>query len=311
MKKTEQLPVYETPTFSDLTSAGNCHSECQGGCSASNSAAACFACKHFTQSLRNRAGFKCVERCDDGFYQDNDKCKICSIHCKTCVKAEQCVTCHGAQLLIDVDHFGHFDHGQCVDSCPQGLISDYDSNLLQSRCVLKKNPCSRGYYEDERKNCVACDESCSTCHGPGSLKCDECAQGYSNTTYGFCRPCCGQTLNDEHCEDCSSPHKNPISSSSGNHPSIFKTFFIAITSIAIFISLIYGCMKCFDDGILSPLAYFTRSNDNEYSQLNSALQDEDSDDDEDYDSDEEELFKVPTEKQKPQQPTDLTSIITR
>lgn len=110
--------------FGDITSVGNCHEQCLGGCSESKSAVSCFACKAFTQSLRNKYGFKCVEKCEEGYYIDGDKCKQCGIHCKTCSKPEICQTCHGAQLLIDVDHWGHFDHGQCVDNCPEGLYAD-------------------------------------------------------------------------------------------------------------------------------------------------------------------------------------------
>uniref|UniRef100_A0A1I8AI11 Furin-like_2 domain-containing protein n=1 Tax=Steinernema glaseri TaxID=37863 RepID=A0A1I8AI11_9BILA len=114
----------QTLSVGDLRSVQNCHPECQG-CSEQQSATSCFACKHLTQTLRNRAGFKCVSRCEDGFYVDGDKCKVCSAHCKTCTKAEVCATCPGAQLLIDVDHYGHFDHGQCVEKCPAGLIADF------------------------------------------------------------------------------------------------------------------------------------------------------------------------------------------
>lgn len=43
--------------FGDLHSVGNCHEECLG-CIEPRSAVSCFTCKHLTQSLRNRAGFK-------------------------------------------------------------------------------------------------------------------------------------------------------------------------------------------------------------------------------------------------------------
>lgn len=60
------------------------------GCTESSSATSCFACKHLTQTLRNKggSGFKCVQKCDDTYYLDGDKCKMCSSHCHTCTKAE-------------------------------------------------------------------------------------------------------------------------------------------------------------------------------------------------------------------------------
>lgn len=195
-------PPAETISFGDLRSAPDCHPECMG-CSESRSAVSCFACKHLTQSLRNRAGFKCVLHCDEGYYAEGDKCRVCSPICKSCSKAEQCDTCPGAKLLIDVDHYGHLDHGQCVDVCPPGLEPDY-TIAIQARCVLKKNKCTPGYYETANLVCTVCDEACSTCHGPGPLQCDSCAENYSNRSVGYCRPCClaNQSPMENHCENC-------------------------------------------------------------------------------------------------------------
>uniref|UniRef100_A0A0N5BKX7 P/Homo B domain-containing protein n=1 Tax=Strongyloides papillosus TaxID=174720 RepID=A0A0N5BKX7_STREA len=221
-------------SFGDITSVGNCHEQCLGGCSESKSAVSCFACKSFTQSLRNKYGFKCVDKCDEGYYIDGDKCKQCGIHCRSCSKAEICETCHGAQLLIDVDHWGHFDHGQCVDNCPEGLYADYDTNSYQARCVLKKNPCSDGYYMPfTGKGCSVCDEACRKCHGAGLQMCDECAEGYGNRTMGYCRKCCVENEDPRvtSCEDCASyvslteaPKEQPFTWSF-----FLKVFFFAIT----------------------------------------------------------------------------------
>lgn len=204
-KLTSQVDhVSEQLSFGDLTSVRNCHPECEG-CTEPNSSTSCFSCKHLTQTLRNRAGFKCVTRCDDGFYLDENNCRKCSANCKTCSKAELCETCPGAQLLINVDHYGHFDHGQCVDRCPDGLIADYESNLIQASCVLRENLCGEGYFLTQGNRCGPCDEACKTCHGAGPIYCDSCNKGYGNRSVGYCRPCCaaGQKPEDYHCEDCS------------------------------------------------------------------------------------------------------------
>ncbi|VDO63760.1 unnamed protein product [Heligmosomoides polygyrus] len=81
-------------SFGDLRSVGDCHPECDGGCSESQSAVACFRCKHFTQTLRNKAGngFKCVPHCDDTYYLDGTNCKMCSSHCHTCSQAEVAIS---------------------------------------------------------------------------------------------------------------------------------------------------------------------------------------------------------------------------
>uniref|UniRef100_A0A0N4ZYY1 P/Homo B domain-containing protein n=1 Tax=Parastrongyloides trichosuri TaxID=131310 RepID=A0A0N4ZYY1_PARTI len=251
-------------SFGDLHSVGNCHEQCLG-CSESKSAVSCFACKVYTQSLRNRYGFKCVDKCDDGYYLDGDKCKQCGKHCKSCVKAEVCETCYGAQLLIDVDHWGHFDHGQCVDICPEGLYADYDTNSYQARCVLKKNPCSDGYYMPfTGKACQVCDEACGKCHGPGLQMCDECANGYGNRTMGYCRKCCDMSENPHtsNCEDCA--NYKPLPDTKDEH-SILSNFLLKVLLFAITIT--GGIMYCIFKTTGSELSNSFRNRSSNYTQL--------------------------------------------
>ncbi|KAH7722270.1 CRE-BLI-4 protein [Aphelenchoides avenae] len=250
-KATVTVPKDEvTITFGDLRSAPDCHPECNG-CTESKSATACFACKHFTESLRNRAGFRCVPHCDDGFYADGDKCKKCSVKCHTCSDSETCETCPGAQLLVDVDHFGHKDHhGKCVKQCPTGLIPDY-TNLIQARCVLKKNPCSEGYYQDIRGQCSPCDAACATCHGAGAIQCDSCADGFGNRSIGYCRPCCAtnqtQTQDGQHCEDCSAGG-NRIFGAPRVGTSIFGGFVIVVFVVIVGSFVVYMFVQLFRSG---------------------------------------------------------------
>ncbi|CAG9535618.1 unnamed protein product [Cercopithifilaria johnstoni] len=229
-----------TPTktlidFGDLRSAPDCHAECIG-CTESRSAVSCFSCRHFTQSLRNRAGFKCVAKCDEGYFLEGYKCRACSPNCKTCIKAEQCETCPGAQLLIDVNHYGHLDHGQCIDTCPPELEPDY-TIAVQARCVLKRNKCSIGYYEATNSVCTPCDDACRICHGPGPLQCDSCAPNFSNRSVGYCRPCCraGEDPMLHHCEDCTllSPEVH------GMHSSVFHIllFTIIVLTLCVIVSV--------------------------------------------------------------------------
>uniref|UniRef100_A0A1I7XHE3 Furin-like protease 2 n=1 Tax=Heterorhabditis bacteriophora TaxID=37862 RepID=A0A1I7XHE3_HETBA len=232
----------ESIAFGDLTSVGDCHEECQGGCTEPRSAVACFSCRNFTQTLRNKAGngFKCVQRCDDTYYLDGDKCKMCSPHCHSCTKSEICETCPGSQLLIDVNHFGQLDHGKCVDHCPSGLVADYESNLVQARCILREEKCGEGYYLDALGKCGQCDGACVTCHGPGSLNCDTCAGGYGNRSTGYCRECCteGQDAESYHCEDCS---LGTVYAIHGQHSSSFfwsLIWIMVIVFIIIFVGLI-------------------------------------------------------------------------
>ncbi|KAI6241195.1 Convertase P-domain protein [Aphelenchoides fujianensis] len=192
-------PTAKPATFGTASSVGNCHAECEGGCSEPGSAVACFACKHFTQALRNRAGFKCVAKCEEGFYADQDKCKHCGSNCATCSQAEKCDSCHGALLLIET-HTQRVDQHHCVTACPLGLQADYH-HAIQGRCLIKEDICERGYYEGVGNRCQPCDAACSP------LECLSCAPGYGNGTIGYCRPCCTgdetPQSTSHRCEDCS------------------------------------------------------------------------------------------------------------
>ncbi|CAD6184311.1 unnamed protein product [Caenorhabditis auriculariae] len=243
----ESVPL----SFSDLTSAGNCHEECNGGCSEPQAATTCFSCKHLTQTLRNKAGsgFKCVTHCDDTYYLEGDKCKMCSSHCHTCSQAEICETCPGSQLLIDVVDFPHFDHGKCVDACPAGLVADYESNLVQARCIWKRDLCGEGYYINAVGKCDQCDPACTNCTAPGPMSCDLCAKGFGKGAIGYCRPCCkpGSTP-DYHCEDCTVTRGSSSSSGSASSTSFLRSFFLFLAVIVFISCLVSVICYCLRDG---------------------------------------------------------------
>lgn len=59
-----------------------------------------------------------------------------------------CDTCPGALLLIDVDHYAHWDHGQCVDKCPEGLVADCEY-IYGHESHLKNSFISR-FFDQEK-----------------------------------------------------------------------------------------------------------------------------------------------------------------
>ncbi|PIC52236.1 hypothetical protein B9Z55_002424 [Caenorhabditis nigoni] len=283
------LQVEETApiSFPDLTSAGNCHAECNGGCTESNSATSCFACKHLTQTLRNKggSGFKCVQKCDDTYYLDGDKCKMCSSHCHTCSKSEVCETCPGSLLLIDVDNMPHYDHGKCVESCPQGLVADYESNLVQAKCIWRKDLCGDGYFINAIGKCDLCDSACETCSAPGPMSCEKCAKGYGKGSIGYCRPCCTPgTGKSWQCEDCSKP--DPSLTASTTQSSGFGWLFW-ITVFAIAVCTICACQKCTKEVKGSNVEYAPLPH---YNATNGAVNLGVNSDDDDDDEEEDEVF---------------------
>ncbi|KAK6029261.1 convertase P-domain protein [Ostertagia ostertagi] len=145
----------EPLTFGDLRSVGDCHPECDGGCTESQSAVACFRCKHFTQTLRNKAGnglqsavceivlehtfrsrgeftLKMMRQiwCKHAvFYVRNDvemgyylnsigKCDQCDGACATCSGPGilGCTTCASG--------YGNRSTGYCKPCCNEGETSD-------------------------------------------------------------------------------------------------------------------------------------------------------------------------------------------
>ena len=94
----------------------------------------------------------------------------------------------------------------------------------------------------------------------GPLQCDHCAQGYGNSSIGYCRPCCSTIQlkqKDNNCEDCSNlNNKKYFSSSSPYYPfylttttSSFINSFLTINSlfttfIFVFIFVLVGILFC-------------------------------------------------------------------
>lgn len=83
------------------------------------------------------------------------------------------------------NHFPHvtsFLFKQCE-------ISD-ESNLVQAKCIWRKDLCGDGYYINAVGKCDLCDSSCETCTAPGPMSCEKCSKGYGKGSIGYCRPCC-------------------------------------------------------------------------------------------------------------------------
>ncbi|KAK6060368.1 hypothetical protein COOONC_01975 [Cooperia oncophora] len=157
---------------------------------------------------------------------------MCSSHCHSCTQAEVCETCPGAQLLVHVANSPQ--NGKCVDACGIGQVPDYETNLVQARCVLREERCGAGYYLNSIGKCDQCDQSCTLCTGPGILGCTTCAPGYGNRSTSYCMPCCaeGQVAQNYRCEDCSPNAKYPDRSQRGS--GLFWSFLWAVLIVVLF-----------------------------------------------------------------------------
>jgi len=115
--------------------------------------------------------------CLDGYTLKNDTCIIdkCNSHCKTC------------------KGYSEDDNNQNCISC-----KNEDEVVLNGNCVAK---CPEKYFEKD-KNCLECDDSCSSCN-EDSKKCTSCIDGkYLDESNYTCNNC------TEHCKTCSKGLEN-------------------------------------------------------------------------------------------------------
>lgn len=143
-------------------------------------------------------------RCDEG-WTSPDACEqgdcLCSIQtchsdCVSCVGAgpQDCVTCGKRKPFLRLD-------GSCQVSCAVGEYADESRtcHACNASCFSCSGPtsedcvecslvrglpfwqegkcvgeCPAGSWANARRECVACDASCQTCSGPGSLACTSC-----------------------------------------------------------------------------------------------------------------------------------------
>uniref|UniRef100_A0A8R1DW55 Uncharacterized protein n=1 Tax=Caenorhabditis japonica TaxID=281687 RepID=A0A8R1DW55_CAEJA len=126
-----------------------------------------------------------------------------------------------------------------------------ETNLVQARCIWRKDLCGDGYYINAIGKCDLCDSACETCTAPGPMSCDTCAKGYGRGSIGYCRPCCAPgAAKNWQCEDCS----QPVPSESDNSSSGFESLFW-ITALLLICFGIWGCYKC-TNGERSPSAEY-------------------------------------------------------
>ncbi|XP_015220286.2 extracellular matrix organizing protein FRAS1 [Lepisosteus oculatus] len=181
-----------------------CHPTCMK--CIGNSAHNCTACA-YSNVLHEG---KCLHKCPEGLYSQNNICSTCHPSCKECTgpSEAECTVCHPHTTLLD---------GYCRNSCPKGqylnvvgYCTDCHSECQHctadmrdngSICLQCKNPkyfmlenkcipyCLPGYYT-YRGSCEKCHPSCKTCSAEDPLSCTSCHINLVLTHTGLCSTQC-------------------------------------------------------------------------------------------------------------------------
>ncbi|XP_031463336.1 extracellular matrix protein FRAS1 [Phasianus colchicus] len=211
-----------------------CHSSC-AGC-IGNTSQECTACLSSHVLLEGR----CLSKCPEGLFSQQDHCSSCHPSCKTCHGPSdlECLTCHPHATLAagrcrtscKEEQYLNLV-GYCVDChplCRQCVANLWDTGSLCLKCQNARHlllgdhcvpDCPAGYYT-ESGACKRCHPSCKTCRGRGPLSCSSCntslvlshtnmcvtvcSPGYYKDGSQTCKPCNSQCLNCESATGCTS-----------------------------------------------------------------------------------------------------------
>ncbi|KAL4487134.1 hypothetical protein ABPG72_001586 [Tetrahymena utriculariae] len=154
------------------------------------------------------------------------------VYCSVCSYGSECETCSNGYYLAE-------DSKTCTQKCPSGYFLDkigfkclkcsqqncdkckHKSKTSCQSCVkntiLELNQCVGLCNSDSQSKCYYyCGKSCSTCSGPGSSQCIQCAadhKRYKDLCYKTCPDYTVQDENQQQCVDCYD-NKNCIQCSS-------------------------------------------------------------------------------------------------
>ncbi|KAL4456740.1 hypothetical protein ABPG73_014766 [Tetrahymena malaccensis] len=150
----------------------------------------CKQCSNFCQSCNNQQN--CLA-CIQGYYLNNNKCFQCDASCLQCSDqgSSNCTICQQSGYYISTKL-----NNQCVPQCDTTQAQYVDSTTNTNQYYCRQCPeacqicnsatscttCKPGYYLDQN-TCSPCDNSCTSCLGPGPNNCLICKQsGYYIST---------------------------------------------------------------------------------------------------------------------------------
>lgn len=146
--------------------------KCQSPCSACSNLTSCLTCINKLYLFNDR----CVEKCPDGYYAQNNECLQCNPMCGTCIgpSEDDCKSCADGFILDE-------KLKKCFSLCPDG-----------------------NYYDKNDKSCKLCEDNCLECLYPGSY-CRQCLYPMSlDTSKHRCFTCCTTNITTDDCCQCPS-----------------------------------------------------------------------------------------------------------
>ncbi|KAL4506092.1 hypothetical protein ABPG72_013853, partial [Tetrahymena utriculariae] len=179
---------------------GNKCFQCIDNCITCQNQSNCQICqKDFILLLNGQCEF-----CDtkNGFFIKDNLCLSCQkSNCLECLNQNQCtkyancgaqftynyISQQCEQCLWDVQKL------QCVDNCD--LNNQYHNQTYKtcSQCYYLNQQCQqscpKGYYYDNKYNCLLCHASCKSCDGPKQNQCTGCNQFYFLQSDQTCSQC--------------------------------------------------------------------------------------------------------------------------
>ena len=200
----------------------------------------CLSCQN--NKLFQENNNNCIDKCLDGYYEENNICKQCHKSCLTCEKngsdeKPNCKSCKDNQYLID-------DSLKCEENC------------------------ENNYYKNEfEKKCYRCSDNCETCSGKSiegnnfCLTCDQKSKfkyllNQINDVSNCVEICPSTTILNEATNQCDNKNRNYI-------PLIAFILIIILIIIMIIICVIRICNKKKEKGdsqLINKINYELKNN---------------------------------------------------
>ena len=187
----------------------------------------CLSCE--ANKLFQEDNHNCIDNCLDGYYEENNTCKICHKSCLKCEKSgsdnnPNCKSCKYNKYLLD-------DSLKCLENCGINYYKN-ESEKKCYRCSDNCEKCSSGSI-DGNNFCLTCDRNSKFKYLLNQINISNCVEECPNTTI------LNETINQ-----CIEIEKSENDNKNGNFiPIILFILIIILLIILIIIFVIRLCKK--------------------------------------------------------------------